>query len=46
MLQGRELHLLSFVRVPAVYFGSAFPAILAVLSARRMNNSAPINSLH
>jgi hypothetical protein len=38
MLLGREPHLLSFVRVLAVYLTSAFLAILAVLSARRMNN--------
>ena len=38
MLLGREPHLLWFIRVPAVYLSSAFLAILAVLSARRMNN--------
>ena len=38
MLLGREPHLLPIVRVPAVYLSSAFLAILAVLSARRMNN--------
>ena len=35
---GRELHLLSSVRVPAADLSWAFLAILAVPSERRMNN--------